>query len=112
MVRSSLPLLELSRWRSDPAGFVRDLRHACHHVGFFQLRHDLPPGLVRRTFDVSRRFFALPEAQKLHLDYRRSPAFRGYMPSGVENTAGRPDRREQIEIAAEGKPAVQARRTP
>ena len=102
----SLPLLELAQWRTDPAAFVRELRHAAHRVGFFQLRHDLPRGLAQRTFDVTRRFFALPEAQKLRMDYTQSPAFRGYMPSGVENTAGRPDRREQIEIAAEGAKAA------
>ena len=80
---------------------MRELRHACHHVGFFQLRHDLPEGLANRVFEAGRRFFAQPLQCKLKMDYRKSAAFRGYMPLGVENTAGKPDMREQIEIAAE-----------
>ena len=39
--------------------------------------------------------------EKAAIDYSLSPAFRGYMACGVENTAGRPDVREQVEIAAE-----------
>ena len=35
------------------------------------------------------------------ISYEHSPAFRGYMPLGVENTEGKTDRRDQIEYAAE-----------
>lgn len=35
------------------------------------------------------------------ISYENSPAFRGYMPLGVENTEGKIDGREQIEYAAE-----------
>ena len=49
----------------------------------------------------SKDFFALDYQQKMTIDYRQSPAFRGYMAQGLENTAGRPDRREQIEFGVE-----------
>ena len=57
--------------------------------------HEIPLPLVRATCAAAVEFFALPTAAKQEIDYARSPAFRGYMRSGVENTAGRPDLREQ-----------------
>ena len=35
----------------------------------------------------------------------RSPAFRGYIPALFENTAGKPDAREQVEFGVEADPA-------
>lgn len=57
--------------------------------------------------DQTRSFFQLPLEQKKEIDYIHSPAFRGYIGVGIETTAGRPDVREQVEIAAE-KPEMQA----
>ena len=38
---------------------------ACHDWGFFQIvRHGIPAGLIEQVFDQSRRFFALPLADK------------------------------------------------
>ena len=61
---------------------------------------------TRRTRAVAeaREFFARGAEHKRAIDYSQSPAFRGYMAVGVENTAGRCDHREQLEIAAEGAP--------
>ena len=95
------PLLDIRRWRVAPREFADELRHACHHIGFFQVRHDLPPSLVAETVRLANSFFALPEAAKRRIDYANSPQFRGYMANGVENTAGKPDLREQVEIAPE-----------
>ncbi|KAL1511689.1 hypothetical protein AB1Y20_004979 [Prymnesium parvum] len=96
-----LPLLDIARWRNDPHGFAGQLRTACHLDGFFMLRHDLPSSLTERLFAEARRFFSLPAEAKRTIEYSHSPAFRGYMRCGLENTAGRPDLREQVEIAAE-----------
>lgn len=103
---SRLPLLDIAHWRIDPLGFAAKLRHACHHDGFFQLRHGLPVGLVGRVVSEAREFFGRCDEQKRAIDYCQSPAFRGYMATGVENTAGRPDLREQVEVAAEAAPAA------
>lgn len=96
-----LPLLDIRRWRLDPAGFAEELRIACHKVGFFQLQHGLPSGLTRQAVQEAHAFFNQPTEEKQAMDYARSPAFRGYMATGVENTAGAADLREQVEIAAE-----------
>ena len=101
-----LPHLDIAVWRSDPSRFARQLRQACHHDGFFQLRHRIPTPLVEHVKSEARNFFAQDTEHKDAIDYRGSPAFRGYMACGVENTAGRPDLREQVEIAAEGELAA------
>ena len=106
-----LPLLDIRAFRRDPYAFAETLRHACHHIGFFQLRHGVPTELVRETKAVAREFFALPEESKRQIDYSRSAQFRGYMSNGVENTAGKPDLREQVEIAPE-EPASPAKAMP
>ena len=97
-----LPLLDIAVYRSSRHHFVAALRHACHHDGFFQLRHRLPSTLTTRLVAEAHTFFARSMDEKREMDYSRSAAFRGYMANGVENTAGKPDLREQVEIAAEG----------
>ena len=83
--------------------FAERLRHACHTVGFFYVReHGVGGGTYSRALASSRAFFALDLESKLSIDYRNSPSFRGYMQLGTENTAGRADRREQIEFGVEG----------
>jgi isopenicillin N synthase-like dioxygenase len=99
------PLLDLRVWRADPERFARSLRHACHRVGFFQLRHDLPPAVPALMLQRARDFFDLPAADKESICYSRSPAFRGYMAQGAENTAGAADLREQVELAPDEPPA-------
>ena len=101
-----LPLLDIQQFRTDPHTFAEALRHACHHYGFFQVRHGIKPSLVTQTCSLARDFFALPKAAKKRVDYSKSSAFRGYMSLGVENTAGKPDLREQVEIAPEAPPAA------
>ena len=54
---------------------------------------------------VSRRFFALPEQDKLAIEMVNSPHFRGYNRAGFEHTRGKPDWREQVDIGPE-RPAL------
>ena len=103
--RRAIPLLDIADWRASPKRFATQLREACHRVGFFTLRHGLPDGMAAGTLESAREFFALDTEHKLRMDYRNSPAFRGYMPLGVENTGGLTDLREQVELAADGPPA-------
>ena len=103
-----LPVLDLERWTggSDRDGFLADLRRATHEVGFFYLvGHGVPQDLIDEVLQVSREFFALPEADKLAIENVRSPHFRGYTRIGGERTQGRTDWREQIDIGPE-RPAV------
>ena len=91
-----LPLLDIRTWREDPRAFALQLRDACHCVGFFLLQHDVPAELApERQLKEAKAFFSLPLEDKMTISYDSSPRFRGYMPLGVENTAGKPDLREQ-----------------
>ena len=110
MATDSIPVLRLDGARGPdrqftPA-FLSALRTALHEVGFLQLTdYGAAPGQVEELTAAADRFFALPLEDRLALDNRRSPHFRGYTRLGHEITAGRPDAREQLDFAPE-RPAV------
>ncbi len=105
----SLPVLDLALLdgsAEDAARFRDELRRATHEVGFFYLvGHGVPAELIARAFDTARAFFALPDEQKLAIENVTSPHFRGYTRMGGEQTLGKTDWREQIDIGAE-RPGV------
>jgi isopenicillin N synthase-like dioxygenase len=87
-----VPQLDLRRFDAGEAArvvFLEELRAAAH-------------GDLMQT---TRRFFALPEADKLAIEMISSPHFRGYNRVASERTRGLPDWREQIDIGAE-RPAL------
>lgn len=107
--RDGLPLLDIADLDAGPAAaerFREALREATHEVGFFHLRHRIPDDVVAELFDTARRFFALPDADKLAIEMTRSPWFRGYTRVGGELTQGTIDWREQIDIGAERDPSA------
>jgi isopenicillin N synthase-like dioxygenase len=56
-----------------------DLRHACENVGFlYAANHGVPQAVIDRGFDASRRFHAMPLADKLALRLNGNNI--GYMP--------------------------------
>ncbi|TFB80771.1 isopenicillin N synthase family oxygenase [Terrimesophilobacter mesophilus] len=82
--------------------FRQELRRATHEVGFFYLvGHGIDPALIDDILEVSRRFFDLPEEEKLAIENIHSPQFRGYTRIGRELTHGDVDWREQIDIGEE-----------
>jgi isopenicillin N synthase-like dioxygenase len=98
--RNSIPLLDLSRLD------LAELRAAARDVGFFYLTgHGVDADLLRDLVLIARRFFALPEPDKLAVEMVHSPHFRGYNRVAWERTRGAPDWREQIDIGAE-RPAL------
>lgn len=101
----SLPILDISRFHGGSetrATVLSELRSAARDFGFFYVTgHGVPAALVDDTITVSKRFFALPAADKLSVAMVGSPHFRGYNRAGAELTRGRPDWREQIDIGAE-----------
>jgi len=101
----TLPLLDLSRLHGIPpdrSAFLGDLRSAARDTGFFYLTgHGLDAETSGALMALARRFFALPEAEKLAVEMIHSPHFRGYSRPGAELTRGKPDWREQFDIAAE-----------
>lgn len=104
----AIPVLRLDE-SGDPR-FRERLRTALHEVGFCRLTHfGAAPGQVEALMELTRRFFALPDEERLALDNRRSPHFRGYTRLGHEITAGRPDAREQLDFAPEQQPVPRER---
>jgi isopenicillin N synthase-like dioxygenase len=98
--RNSIPLIDLNSLD------LEELRAAARDVGFFYLTgHGVDPDLLRNLVLVARRFFALPEPDKLAIEMVHSPHFRGYNRVAWERTRGAPDWREQIDIGAE-RPAL------
>jgi isopenicillin N synthase-like dioxygenase len=105
----TLPTLDLRRFNghaSERSRFLEDLRPAARNVGFFYLvGHGIGDGLIQDVLKVSRRFFSLPEKDKLAIEMVNSPHFRGYNRAGFEHTRGKPDWREQVDIGPE-RPAL------
>ncbi len=104
-----LPVLDLSRLDAGPteaAAFGEELRQVMHEVGFFYLAgHGVPQQLTDDLLQISQRFFALSDDEKLAIENVHSAQFRGYTRVGGELTAGGVDWREQIDIGVD-RPAV------
>jgi isopenicillin N synthase-like dioxygenase len=82
--------------------FARQLRSVCHNVGFFYIaNHGVKDETFTKALESTKLFFDQDLDQKMQIDYRNSPAFRGYIQCNAENTAGRPDHREQVEVGVE-----------
>ena len=109
VANNPIPLLDLSRLDiadAERTQFLAELRAASRDVGFFYVTgHRVDPDLLSGLVSVARRFFALPEADKLAIEMVHSPHFRGYNRVAWERTRGVPDWREQIDIGAE-RPAL------
>lgn len=106
---ATLPVLDLARLDAGPDeadAFRTELRETTHDYGFFYLTgHGVAADLIDRVMTISRAFFDLPEADKMAIENRASPHFRGYTRVGGELTRGVVDWREQIDIGPE-RPAL------
>jgi isopenicillin N synthase-like dioxygenase len=103
------PLFERSR-AAERAAVARAIEVACRDTGFFYVTgHGIAGEVVERLDVASRRFFALPLADKMQLEMARGGrAWRGYFPVGGELTSGRPDMKEGLYLGTE-LPAVHPR---
>lgn len=102
---ANIPVLDLGRFDGPPddrGAFLADLRKAGYELGGFYLSgHGVDPALIAELHGLSRRFFDLPEADKLSIEMVKSPHFRGYTRVGWERTRGAADWREQIDVGSE-----------
>ena len=103
-----IPLIDFAAMaQSDPAArlrVARAIRQACETAGFFYIcNHGIPDEDIARIFELGRRFFALPLADKLILDSRKHPQFEGYTPMLAENTdpANRGDLHESFDMVSQ-----------
>jgi isopenicillin N synthase-like dioxygenase len=109
--QATIPVLDLSTAR-QPYGpfspeFIDQLRDATHRVGFFQLTgYGASPGQAEDLLAIIKRFFDLPLEERMKLDNRLSPHFRGYTRMGTEVTQGRADAREQIDYSPDREPVL------
>ncbi|KAK9759922.1 hypothetical protein K7432_016569 [Basidiobolus ranarum] len=102
----TIPVLDLSLWTSeDPthkAAFLKELRYALIHVGFFYIsNHGVSADLTKDILAQSKEFFDLPLEEKRDLEIENSPQFRGYTAMKNEVTDHKLDNREQIDFGSE-----------
>ncbi|KAF9453148.1 Clavaminate synthase-like protein [Macrolepiota fuliginosa MF-IS2] len=72
------------RARRELADLIRD---ACINVGFFYLKnHGIPQELIDKTVEAGKRFFTLPDEEKMKLDIHKSSNYKGYTALLGENT--------------------------
>jgi isopenicillin N synthase-like dioxygenase len=104
---SAIPVVDLAAWRGSPderAALADEVRSVCHEVGFFLVvNHGVDPGFIDAIFEMMRRLFALPPADKSLIDKRRSRHFRGWEGVGAEHTNNRTDIREQVDTWSENE---------
>ena len=91
---NAIPTLDIRRFThpSSPAdrdAFVEELGAAYREWGFAGIRgHGLDDDRIAQTYDVFKRFFALPEATKRTYHVPGGGGARGYTPFGVETAKG------------------------
>ncbi|KAK7941377.1 uncharacterized protein PG986_013764 [Apiospora aurea] len=60
---------------------AREISDACSKCGFFYIKnHGVPEDVIRQTFALLRRFFALDHDVKMEAHVQKNPAIRGYEP--------------------------------
>lgn len=106
-----IPVLDLASARGANGEFTPEflaqLQDAASRVGFFQITgFGAGCGQIDELFNQLAEFFNRPTDEKLLLDNRDNPHFRGYTRIGAELTQGRPDSREQIDYGPEQTPAT------
>ena len=72
MAKTEIPVLNLADFLAGKPGahaaITKELQYAAENVGFFFIDgHGVPRDLVDATFEASRRFHALDEAEKMAL---------------------------------------------
>ena len=101
---SSIPVFDLAKaedllTRSESLFELRDI---LVKVGFLYIaNHSVPTTTISSLVDALPRLFALKEDEKDEVALAKSPHFLGYSKFGTEQTAKRPDQREQFEFANE-----------
>src|ERR1700741_508651 len=87
----------------DASRIAREIETACRDLGFFYaVGHGIGADTLAPLDAAGRRFFALPETEKLKIEMARGGrAWRGYFPVGGELTSGKPDRKQGLYFGEE-----------
>jgi isopenicillin N synthase-like dioxygenase len=104
---SRLPVIDVSSLLGGDAGARRraaaEIGEACRGLGFFYAKgHAISDDTLDLLGGASRKFFALPEEEKLRIAMSRGGrAWRGFFPVGGELTSGKPDIKEGVYFGEE-----------
>ncbi|MBT2748799.1 MULTISPECIES: isopenicillin N synthase family dioxygenase [unclassified Lysobacter] len=86
---SQIPTLDIRRFDTDRAAFVAELGAAYREWGFAGIRgHGIPAEQIDQSYDLFKRFFALPDEVKRKYHVPGGGGARGYTPFGVETAKG------------------------
>lgn len=98
----SLPVVSLAGLAAGDAAQAALIGDACRTDGFFYVSDHGAEAELAVLAGESRRFFALPEADKAAIAMANGgPAWRGWFPLGGELTSGRPDLKEGLYLGEE-----------
>jgi isopenicillin N synthase-like dioxygenase len=89
---SGIPVIDIAPFRSGDAAAkaatAREFGDAFERIGFATIvGHGIDEDLIRRAYDLAKRFFDLPLAEKLGASVRDRVKTRGYLPVGIESVA-------------------------
>ena len=92
-----VPILDLTALNKGESlkDLALQMRHACETIGFFYVaNHGVPQKVVNDVFDVTRRYFSIPEPQRM--SHKIDDRFRrGFIPQGIYQHPGyAPDLKE------------------
>lgn len=102
-----LPIINVAPLFGDDARardhVARAIGAACRELGFFYVTgHAIGPDTLRDLDAASRRFFALPEDEKMRIAMEKGGrAWRGFFPVGGELTSGKPDLKQGLYFGEE-----------
>ena len=89
----AIPTVDISAFLSPTASqqqrqdVIDGVSDACHTYGFFNLTgHGIAPDAMRQAFECNKKFFQLPEEEKMEVNINKSlgRSFRGYEPPGIQ----------------------------
>jgi isopenicillin N synthase-like dioxygenase len=103
---SEVPVVDIGPLvAGDPGASERvvgAIGRACTDVGFMYVtHHGIPRHVVDNAVKATRRFFALPVAEKLEVSMVKSEQFRGFIPNKAGGTKSAVNHREGFIIRAE-----------
>ena len=86
---SQIPTLDIRRYDTDRDAFVAELGAAYREWGFAGINHHgISQTLIDASYDVFKRFFALPDEVKRKYHVAGGGGARGYTPFGIETAKG------------------------
>ena len=104
----ALPVIDIATLYDSHGGSAihrtsDEIRAACRDTGFFYITgHGISAEVLTSLDRASRKFFALPEEEKLRISMAHAGrAWRGFFPVGGELTSGKPDLKEGVYFGTE-----------